>query len=85
LNAKEPDLNKTCDLDLVATRHDAGGTPAVPANRLTGPVAAPLPEALLTVASFDYYDPFSHPNFVDWLLRKMAVKACLEVAAVLSF
>jgi len=66
-------------------RRVAGGTHAVPANRLTGPVAAPLPESLLTVASFDYYDPFSHPGFVDWLLQKMAVKVCLEVAAVLSF
>jgi hypothetical protein len=41
--------------------------------------------ALLTMARVDYYDPLGHPNFVDWLLRKMAVKACLEVAAVLSF
>jgi hypothetical protein len=52
---------------------------------MPGPPPAPVPESLLIVASFDYYDPFSHPSFVDRLLRKMAVKAWLEVAAVLSF
>jgi hypothetical protein len=41
-----------------------------------------LPESLLTVARVDYYDRISHPNFVDRLLLKMAVKAWLEVAAV---
>ena len=56
-----------------------------PSKSLDWSSPAPVLESLLTVASFDYYDPFSHPNFVDWLLRKMAVKACLEVAAVLSF
>jgi hypothetical protein len=56
-----------------------------PGQSLERFVPAPVAEALLTVASLDYYDPFSHPNFVDWLLRKMAVKSCLEVAAVLSF
>jgi len=34
LNARERDLNETCDLDLMAT--DAGGAPAVPANHLSG-------------------------------------------------
>jgi hypothetical protein len=56
-----------------------------PSKSLDWSGPARVPEALLTVARVDYYDPLGHPNFVDWLLRKMAVKACLEVAAVLSF
>ena len=36
-----------------------------PGQSLEWSVPASVPESLLTLATFDYYDLFSHPSFVD--------------------